>query len=690
MKILVLRNSQTVEKIDFSQEKHLQEKGEKVVFLIGRSSYCHVILDDIKISREHAELVLENSLWKIRHKKDNSIVIVNGVQIKEKKLEDGDVVSLGVFSLQMILSEKEKKIVEEQQEMTETVPEEIVEEETVEDEELIQEDNFDESDENLQKDGHEENEEFIDEFPDDEFSNEDKTTLYRGFSLHGLKIFGKYAPYDSFSLKESKTVIGRDPKKCHIILADPEVSLVHAVVKKINSSVTLEDINSGNGTLLNGKRINLARLDSGSEFVIGSTTFTYNAVSAVLKKEEGRLMPVEENQSIEVEEIVDVDEELDDLKFLENIQTSSPSLFSKDALTNPEKRKKILIIVLVLVGLWVFLDEETSTPKKVSKQAKKQKKEVKRNIAQNADKGPKLTKEQKTIVEQHYLLAKSAIEQGKYEETLFELEKMFHYVDKWKEAKQIEALAKEGLAIIEEQERKRKEEEEKRKIALKVNSLVKKAKKAVEERKEHLAQAIFGDILKLEPDNYDVVELKRELQFWKDEQEKKRLEEAAKKIARTKKENALRPGKNFYIQKKWYKTVLHLEKFLAIQDMDDDLIEEATKILEVSQRELKNTITPILESARSLKRGQDLKGAYETYSRILLHNPGHEESLNEINGISSVLEKRSRSVFIEGLIAENLSLFKEAKEKFQEVQQISPADSNYYKKAGKRLKHYFD
>jgi hypothetical protein len=35
-------------------------------------------------------------------------------------------------------------------------------------------------------------------------------------------------------------------------------------------------------------------------------------------------------------------------------------------------------------------------------------------------------------------------------------------------------------------------------------------------------------------------------------------------------------------------------------------------------------------------------------------------------------------------------LFQDAKEKLQEVQQISPVDSEYYKKASEKLKDYMD
>ena len=49
-----------------------------------------------------------------------------------------------------------------------------------------------------------------------------------------------------------------------------------------------------------------------------------------------------------------------------------------------------------------------------------------------------------------------------------------------------------------------------------------------------------------------------------------------------------------------------------------------------------------------------------------------------------------KRIYREAIIAESLSLFGDAKEKFLEVQQISPTDSEYYKKASEKLKNYLE
>ena len=67
----------------------------------------------------------------------------------------------------------------------------------------------------------------------------------------------------------------------------------------------------------------------------------------------------------------------------------------------------------------------------------------------------------------------------------------------------------------------------------------------------------------------------------------------------------------------------------------------------------------------------------------------NEEAILEREGIFIELKKRSRKIYREALVAESLSLFGKAKEKFQEVQQISPINSEYYIKATDKLKNYY-
>ena len=144
------------------------------------------------------------------------------------------------------------------------------------------------------------------------------------------------------------------------------------------------------------------------------------------------------------------------------------------------------------------------------------------------------------------------------------------------------------------------------------------------------------------------------------------------------------------MKKDWYRAIIKLEEFLKLKDMDEDLVQEGTKMMEESKENLKLLVDPLLGKARSLKEGQDLKGAYENYNQILQYDPANEEAMNEMNLIREMLNNRSKKIYREAIISESLSLFDDAKEKLQEVQQVSPSDSDYYKKATEKLKDYLD
>jgi len=113
-------------------------------------------------------------------------------------------------------------------------------------------------------------------------------------------------------------------------------------------------------------------------------------------------------------------------------------------------------------------------------------------------------------------------------------------------------------------------------------------------------------------------------------------------------------------------------------------------MLKVSREELNSAVAPLIGKAKSLLEGQDLKGAYEVYQQILRIEPSNAESLNQVGEIREQLSNRARKIYREAIIAESLSLFQDAKEKYQEVQQISPVDSDYYKKASEKLRDYLE
>jgi tetratricopeptide (TPR) repeat protein len=252
------------------------------------------------------------------------------------------------------------------------------------------------------------------------------------------------------------------------------------------------------------------------------------------------------------------------------------------------------------------------------------------------------------------------------------------------------SLSKQGLGKIEEEEKKRQVEIDSAIRKEKVKALLESAREYTKDRRVDLANKAFNEITQIEPENLEVTRMKFELDDWQKEKQRKELEIATKKKERDDKVEKLKPSRSLYIQKEWFKAITKLEDFLRLKDMDDDLTTEATEMLKISKEELNSAIAPLTGKAKSLLEGQDLKGAYEVYQQILRIEPSNAESLNQIGEIREQLSSRARKIYREAIIAESLSLFQDAKEKFQEVQQISPVDSQYYKKASDKLKDYLE
>ncbi len=86
---------------------------------------------------------------------------------------------------------------------------------------------------------------------------------------------GEFAGMD-YELVEEETLIGRNPTT-NITLLDEGISREHALVlwDEDCDEFIIEDLQSTNGTKVNGKRVRSATLSPGDEIQIGSTRFEF-------------------------------------------------------------------------------------------------------------------------------------------------------------------------------------------------------------------------------------------------------------------------------------------------------------------------------------------------------------------------------------------------------------------------------
>jgi hypothetical protein len=82
-----------------------------------------------------------------------------------------------------------------------------------------------------------------------------------------------------YTLERGRLAIGRS-RDCDIRLTDPNVSRRHAEVRQEGSSFYVVDLDSTNGTEVNGRRVRRARLEDGDMIVLGSTELAFERTPA--------------------------------------------------------------------------------------------------------------------------------------------------------------------------------------------------------------------------------------------------------------------------------------------------------------------------------------------------------------------------------------------------------------------------
>ena len=72
-------------------------EGERTT--IGRSPDCEIFLDDVTVSRKHAELVQREGRWLVEDQGSLNGTFVNRKRVESAELEDGDELQIGKYRL---------------------------------------------------------------------------------------------------------------------------------------------------------------------------------------------------------------------------------------------------------------------------------------------------------------------------------------------------------------------------------------------------------------------------------------------------------------------------------------------------------------------------------------------------------------------------------------------------------------
>jgi adenylate cyclase len=106
------------------------------------------------------------------------------------------------------------------------------------------------------------------------------TQIYAPGHLKGPRLSGKFSDGKSGEVPlNEKVSLGRHPNNS-LRLVDREVSKEHCIIEKVGGGFLLRDLNSSNGTFVNGRKVKELKLRDGDEIALGNSRLTFFAGEA--------------------------------------------------------------------------------------------------------------------------------------------------------------------------------------------------------------------------------------------------------------------------------------------------------------------------------------------------------------------------------------------------------------------------
>ncbi len=739
----------TAKLILFRDGKKIREESLSGELQIGRGPSCDIRLDDQGISRHHATVALKEGQLEVVKRSEFGPLWVNGREVSQAILKQGDVFRMGSFDFEFQLERKSEDVRPSlpTAEVLTSIP--TVDLGQVEEVQLVSEENSPavttptpssdfgiqdgpEVDLHLDLDASPQTpiaEPMVIESPKSfelepsqsqlsaQVSDEAQTRLVSASKMEARLLFKTgTASVETFAVRGEETSIGRS-KNCDIVILDKKSSRRNTVIVRKGIQFFVRDLDSSNGTYLNGVRITEAELTGDDELRIGDTSFDFEIVSAEFeKKKEDLFVPKEEPEielpppameSAAAQNAIPAGEfsankapwnaplggtgAIPGLGLPSNVQLPSPgktSLLAKYRQLPP--RKRILYLAVAVAAIWFLLDEEPGGgDKKVAE------KSVDRKVSSEGQDGgaggptyESLTKEQRGFVESQYQLASNFYYNKEYDKSLFEIRKIFQLVPEYKNSREIERYAEEGKRRMEAQERERRRKEEEARIRAEVADLIEKARNAMIKKKYKDASGLFPQILSLDPENKDVARWQNEMDT---EVEQQRLQEQQVKVQDEINKygwDLYKKGVEEYTAGRFPQSVATLTKIEDIGSTDAKLKSQSKEKITEAELKLKELLEPMAAEAKAAEDASDYSKAYKLYESMKEADSRDSRGIEGMNRIRGILHERGKVQYIEAVLAESYSDFENARQLFESCKNAAPKEDIYFQRCSDKLERY--
>ncbi len=488
-------------------------------------------------------------------------------------------------------------------------------------------------------------------------------------------------------LDSYEVVLGRS-KNADIYLDDKKLSRQHAKIVRVGQGYRLIDLNSRNGTEVNGVRVLEHPLSSFDEIVLGKTKIKFLIHDALFGKLEGReggkLIPmqIEQTRSVQFPSGMGVSE---GTQVAAAQRAEAPESMLKRPVAYYQelpkaKRNRIIVGVLIMLAIaLVFIPtEETKKP------------EPKPTTTALPSNMPKeygeFSPETQRAVEGFYNSAKELGDRGNYEEAVSNLRRIHEVLPFYKQSKELLTLYNKKLKekqIAEAQDKAKKAE--KQDLGLALEEGIEYLKEGDFER----AAESFNLAITLDPKNQTAIQGMRaaELKVRRIEDLPPERDPEAEK--RQLVAELLTKGLESLKNKSYQEAIETAEKIRQIEIKGStEYLNDAKQIIDRAKVLQKEEFEPFMIQAKEKFAEGDYNASRDLCDEMLKRDSAYEDARECSLKAKKQLNRLAKEAYTYGYILESMNRIEEAKQFWNRAKNYVRPGDDYYEKVYKKLEHY--
>ena len=630
------------------------DMAEGEIISVGRQKTCNLVINENSISREHLIFSFEDGSWKVVCKsRFDCLEDDEGNAVKEITLPESN------YEINL---NKYKLIVE-----TSTAIENVIEEsELPADQEDSDETIEGVNDPELESQGVE-----LEDPKEEEILEE----ITQELELDSSSI----KPFVTINVGEIKKTVGLDGDKwvfgktnnCDVKINSHFLSNQHFKIRKENTKYYITDLNSSIGTNVNGVNLTPNReveLVSGSLIRIKFLNIHFELKDSNIERQLVAITP-------------------DSSDFMSEYSDNAGAGGAvRIPVQKPKQNKKLLIVasVIILIVVFYLMDGE---------EKQKPQDRIVANVEQSqVQQTPfdTLTDMQKQLVINSYALANKMYKESKYNIALSEIQKIHDLLPSYEDSKMIENLSLSAIETLKQQDEIAKMEQEQNMLKQKVDTILVRCEKLSEQSiNKPEIQICLEEVATIDPNN-------ARMQVILNKVDKKIADKKSKEASRNRRAVSIRMGENLYKKAKNLQSRNRLldaidayNKHINSKYLDPkNLKQKSRAAVSKIKASIGNIIKTNIRNAENSASKDNYKRAILDLRKNLYLDPNHHESREKISSYIAELRKKTRALFQDAILEENMGNLESAKGKWKQITSIDIPDGEYMKKAKIKLKKY--